>query len=69
MIWLRPDEAAVALGVSYANIRVIAHRRKWRTIRIGKDIGYHADDVADEEQRRADKASPNILDASCNVRS
>ena len=40
MQWLRPDEAAAALGVSYQNVQVIAHREKWETIRNGKQVFY-----------------------------
>lgn len=56
MTWLRPDEAAAALGVTIPTVRVIAHRHSWRRIRIGIAVVYHLDDVADTEGRRAKDA-------------
>lgn len=50
--WLRADEAAVYLRTTYANVRVLAHRRKWRTQKVGRVTRYHMDDVADEVERR-----------------
>lgn len=52
--WLRADEAAAWLGVSEGNLRVIAHRKGWGTVRVGRHTAYLADDVADEAQRRAE---------------
>lgn len=52
MTWVRPDEAATALRVTIANVKVIAHRERWRRIRLGKEVAYHLDDVADTEGKR-----------------
>lgn len=54
--WLRPDEAAVALGVTVPHVRVIAHRRKWRKAGRGREIGYWLDDVAEEAARRGQES-------------
>lgn len=51
--WVRADEAAAALKTTIANVRVLAHRHGWRRIRLGKEVAYHLDDVADTDARRA----------------
>lgn len=51
--WLRPDEAAAWLGISVGNLRVLAHRRKWRRQMTQGRIAYHIDDVGREVKRRA----------------
>lgn len=60
MTWVRADEAATALGVSIVNVRVIAHRDGWRRIRLGRQVAYHLDDVADSDARR--HAHGQVLD-------
>ena len=50
--WLRADEAAAYLRTTYANVRVLAHRRGWRTQKSGRVTRYHLDDVAEEVERR-----------------
>lgn len=50
--WLRADEAAAYLRTTVANVWVIAHRREWRTVKQGRTVTYHIDDVADEVERR-----------------
>lgn len=61
MTWLRPDEAATALGVTVQHVRVIAHRKRWRKTGRGRQIGYWIDDVTEEAARRA-KDGPKLLD-------
>lgn len=51
--WLRPDEAALWLNVSLDNLRVIAHRRRWRRVYPDNSVAYHIEDVRDEVERRA----------------
>ncbi len=57
MTWLRPDEAAAALGEcgpvpSIPTLRVIAHRESWRRIKVGQHALYNLDDVTDTVLRR-----------------
>lgn len=53
--WVRADEAAAALKTTIANVRVLAHRHGWRRIRLGREVAYHLDDIADTDARRADQ--------------
>lgn len=57
MKWMRADEAAAWLGVSLATLRVLAHRERWRRIRIGREVAYRADDVDDTRERRSREAT------------
>lgn len=50
--WLRPQEAAVLLGVTMGNVRTIAHRKRWRSLRVGNESAYRYDDVIAEFDRR-----------------
>lgn len=50
--WLRPDEAAAWLRTSVGNIRVLAHRGRWRRQWTGSQVAYHIDDVQQELLRR-----------------
>lgn len=52
MIWVRPDEAAVWLETTVANVHVLAHRRGWQRQGKGKALRYALDDVDDEKARR-----------------
>lgn len=52
MQWMSPEQAATWLGVTRAAVRVIAHREGWRRIRLGREVGYHPDDVDDTRERR-----------------
>lgn len=62
--WLRADEAAIWLGTSVGNVRVIAHRRKWRTARVGREALYSTDDVAAEALRRGPTRRPAHVEDS-----
>jgi len=53
--WLKPDEAALALGVSYTNLQVIAHRYQWKTIRNGKECLYSLKSIEQYLEKRAVK--------------
>ena len=51
--WVRPDEAAVVLGVSYENVKVIAHRENWETKRDWKQGFYSLEAVERYQLRKA----------------
>lgn len=61
MIWVRPDEAAVWLETSTANVHVLAHRRGWRRQGKGKTLRYALDDVDNEKARREDDLTRHPL--------
>ena len=61
--WLRPDEAALLLGTTPGNARVLAHRKHWRTQTDPHNPHrrrYHSDDVFDtlETRQHAQHAAP-----------
>jgi len=52
MTWVCADEAAVMLGASIQAVHVIAHRDRWRRIRVGHRVAYAIADVDDTRERR-----------------
>lgn len=52
-VWVRPDEAAVWLRTTVANVHVLAHRRQWRRRGAGRSLRYLLDDIDEEARRRA----------------
>lgn len=56
-VWVRPDEAAVWLRTTVANVHVLAHRRQWRRRGTGRSLRYLLDDVDAEARRRAEADS------------
>ena len=62
--WLRPDEAALLLGTTPGNARVLAHRKHWRTQTDPHNPNrrrYHGDDVFDTLETRQQHAQPAAL--------
>jgi hypothetical protein len=51
--WLRNDEAALLLGVTMQNIKVIAHREDWPTKRDWKECFYSLEAVEKYQSRKA----------------
>lgn len=52
-LWIRTDRAALLLGISENNLRVIGHRRRWPTRPLdGRWVGYHIRDLERERDRR-----------------
>jgi hypothetical protein len=53
--WLRPDEAALVLGVTYKTIKNLAYLNNWNTIRKGKESFYSSTSVGEYQEKRAVK--------------
>jgi len=50
--WIDADEAAYWLRASVENVRVVAHRERWRRVRLGRRVWYSLADVTATRERR-----------------
>jgi hypothetical protein len=53
--WLKSDEVALSLGVTKANVSVIAHRESWTTKYDWKEVSYSLESVENYQARKVSK--------------